>query len=112
MRYVMGICHAWLGCFFDQGFILDETVDLEVDDLGLVPYGNLVDHGVEQLEKCIAICDTATFRLPDSWINGCDLNQNELKALAHSYIARFRASKRDAADWASIRNHRTGDGVR
>ncbi|HHS12911.1 MAG TPA: hypothetical protein ENN03_03975 [bacterium] len=111
MRFVMGICHAWLGCFFDQGFILDETVDLEVADPVLVPYGDLVDHGVGQLEKCIAICDTAVFRLPDTWINGCDLNQDELKALAHSYIARFRVfearsrSEREEVDWASVRVH-------
>jgi len=111
MRFVMGVCHGWLGCFFDKGFILDETTDLEIDKLELKSYTVLVNAGIAQLQECIDLCETGTFTLPAGWIKGNALTQDELKALAHSYVARFIASvgrtveERNAADWAAIKAH-------
>jgi starch-binding outer membrane protein, SusD/RagB family len=110
-KFVMGICYGFLGCFFDRGYILDETIDLETIRLKLQNYMEVVKAGISQLRECIAICETTTFTLPAGWIKGNALSQDELKVLAHSYIARFMASvgrtveERNAADWPAIKVH-------
>lgn len=115
-KFVMGIAHGFLGCFFDKGFILDETIDLETTQLELKTYAEITDAGIDQLEECIALCEANTFTLPEGWIRGNAFDQDELKALAHSYIARYMASvartaaERDALDWATIKSH-VDDGI-
>jgi len=111
-KFVTGICHGWLGCYFDKGFILDENTDLDnLDKSALVPYKELTIKGITLLYECIALCETGSFTLPAGWIRGNALTQHELKTLAHSYIARFMASvgrtvdERNAADWAAIKAH-------
>ncbi|HHS14255.1 MAG TPA: hypothetical protein ENN03_10895 [bacterium] len=110
-KFIQGIAHGWLGCFYDQGFVMDETIDLETTKLDLKPYTDLVAKGVAALQECIALCEANTFTLPADWIKGNAFTQDDLKKLAHSYIARYLAAQartvaeRDAADWASIKNH-------
>lgn len=126
-RFVMGISFGFLGCLFDRAFIVDETTDLQ-EDIELKSYGEVIEAAVDYLEDCIALCESHAFQLPDSWINGNSLNQDELKALAHAYAARYLAAaarsiqERDAADWEAVAGHALagigsdffvqGDGVR
>ena len=110
-KFVQGVALGFVSLFFDQGFILDETVDLETDVLELRPYNEVFAAALQHLNDCIAICDANSFTLPDSWINGRALTNDELARVAHSYAARYMASvarspeERAAADWAAIINH-------
>jgi hypothetical protein len=47
-RLIQGLNLAWIALYFDQGFILDETVDVERDGLELVPYGEVFEVGMRQ----------------------------------------------------------------
>jgi hypothetical protein len=85
-KFVQGLAHGWLALMFDQAFILDETIDIETDELVLVPYTDVMAAAVAELEEAIAIADANTFTLPDGWIRGLPLSNAELSQLAHSYL--------------------------
>jgi hypothetical protein len=110
-KLVQGLAHGWLGLMFDQAFILDETVDLETDELELRPYPDLMAAAVSELEEAIAIADAHVFTTPDTWINGLSLTNGQLSQLAHSYLARFMTqvartpTERAAVDWSAVIAH-------
>jgi len=107
-KFVQGISHGFLGCFIDKAFIFTEDVDLETTQLELKPYNEVVQAAVQMLEECIQICESNSFTLPDTWINGLPLTSTELAQLAHSYIARFllqvarSPEERAQTDWNKI----------
>ncbi len=90
-RFMQGVSHGYLGLFFDKAYVLDEYTDLEVG-LEFKPYNELRDVAVEKLEEAIELCEQHDFVIPDDWINGLELTNNDLKQLAHSFIARYLAS--------------------
>lgn len=110
-KWVQGLCHCFLGFFFDQAFIFDESVNLETDVLEFSPYGDVMDAGIAMLEECITLCNANDFTLPDTWMNGLACTNEYLAQLCHSYIARYlawegrRPADRVAADWNAIMNH-------
>ena len=114
-RFIQGICYGYLGCFFDQAYLVDETTDMEAiaggADFSPSPYTEVAAAGIGYLEDCIAICETNTFTLPSTWIYGNAFTNDELAALAHSYAARYMAgvartpADRDALDWNAILAH-------
>jgi TolB protein len=116
-KLVQGLAHGWLGLMFDQAFILDETVDLETDELELRPYPDLMAAAVSELEEAIAIADAHVFTTPDTWINGLSLTNGQLSQLAHSYLARFMTqvartpTERAAVDWSAVIAHVMVQGI-
>jgi Tol biopolymer transport system component len=110
-KLVQGLSHGFLSEMFDRAFILDETVDLETDELELVPYDEVMAVALSQLEEAITIANANVFTLPDTWINGLPLTNDDLAQLAHSYMARFMTqvartpAERDLVDWASVIAH-------
>jgi len=109
-HFILGLAHGFLGLMFDQAFILDETIDLQTTTLDFSSYNDVTDKAVEELEKCITICEANTFTLPETWMHSA-VDQDRLAEIAHSYIARYLVSEgrtvaeRDAADWAAIKDH-------
>lgn len=107
-KFVQGLAHGWLALFFDKAFIYDETIDINTVKLELKPYREVMTAALKMLEDCIAITRTGTFRTPRAWINGVELTEVELRELAYSYMARFRAAvartpaERAAVDWAKV----------
>ncbi len=107
-KFVQGLSHGWLALFFDKAFIYDETIDVNTTKLEFKPYGEVMDAAIKMLEECIAISNANTFRTPSAWINGVELTNVELRELAYSYMARFRAgvartpAERAAVNWAKV----------
>jgi len=110
-KFMQGVSLGFVALFYDQGFLLDETVDVSTGELALQPYTVLMPAAIQMLNDCISICEANSFTLPDNWINGVAMTNTELAQVAHSYAARYIASvarspeDRAAADWATILNH-------
>jgi len=111
----MGILHGTVATRFDQGFIVDETVDLEAVALGqaelnLVSYTEVMDAAIEFLDRSIAVAQANDFTITadEDWIYGLDVTNQDLVRLANSFAARFLANEgrspeeRAAADWGEI----------
>lgn len=110
-HFILGLAHGFLGVMMDKAFIVDETIDLETTVLDFSTYPDLIAKAVEELEKCIDLCEANTFTIPYAWMHVNDLDQDRLAQIAHSYAARYLVSEgrtvaeRDAADWAAIKTH-------
>ena len=110
-KFVQGLAHGWLALMFDRAFVLDEDVDLERDNLVLVPYTEVMAAAQTELEQAILLADANPFTLPGTWINGQALTNAELSQLAHSYLARMMTQvartpeERSAVNWTSVIAH-------
>lgn len=107
-KFVQGLAHGFLSCFFDKAYIIDETMDLEKERPPLMPYQEVNRAALKYFEECIRISNANTFELPTNWINGLVVSNTELIRVAYSYMARYRAavartpSERAAVDWARV----------
>src|SRR5690606_22044117 len=109
---MQGVSLGYLGELFDKGYIIDEHSPLLADpEAPLPPYSTYTEMqaaAIASLKEAIAIADTATFTLPETWITGQSLTSEELVRLAHSYIARFLVymartpEERAAVDWEEV----------
>ncbi len=110
-KFVQGLSHGFIALFFDQGFIYDETIDLNNDVVELKPYNEIMAAAISMLEEVVAISNTNSFEIPDTWVNGLTLTNEDLAKLAHSYIARFMTqvardvNERANVNWAAVINH-------
>lgn len=111
-KFVQGIDLGGLACYYDQAFILDEAIDLEVDDPTLKPFEEVFAAAVAALEEAISLMETGiSFTLGDNWINGLPLDNTELAQVAHSFLARLLAqvarnpAERAAVDWGKVTTH-------
>ncbi|MCH8125279.1 hypothetical protein IIC38_04885 [candidate division KSB1 bacterium] len=111
-KFVQGLAHGWLALMFDQGFILDENVDLNTDELVLQPYTEVMAAAIEQLEAAIVIFRAnPAFTLPDTWINKKAWTFAELAQVAHSFIARYMVlvardrTERSNVAWNTVMTH-------
>ena len=113
-RFGQGISLGYIGLVFNQGFIVDETVNLETDQIPPVPYTDLVNAAIGYLDKCIELCDNNTFTLPAEWIpGGLTYTNVELGKLANSFAARIMVySARNKAenegrstDWNKVKDY-------
>ena len=107
-RFMQGISYCYLGSFFDQAYIVDETTDLE-SELALSPYQDVTAAGIGYLEDCIAVCEANEFTIPSvGWLNGLEISSDYLARVCHSYIARNLAcvtrtpAERDAVDGSKV----------
>jgi len=117
-RLIHGLSHGFLALHFDQAFIVDENLAIDLDDIDatvdgmeLRPYNEVMDAAIGYLEDVITIASQNSFTFPGSWINGNALTETELIHLCHAWIARFKAqvartpAEREAVDWASVVDH-------
>jgi hypothetical protein len=110
-KFVQGLSHGFLALFFDKAFIFDETVNIETDQLDFSPYNEVMDAAIAQLQEAIAIFNANSFTIPNTWINGLELSNEDLAKLAHSYIARYMAGvarspdERAAVNWSQVLQH-------
>lgn len=114
-RFSLGILHGTIAMRFDQGFVVDETVDLEAvalgtEELNLVPYTDMLAAAITNLDQAIAIAQANDFTITpdDDWIYGLTVTNEDLVKLANSFAARFIANagrspaERAATDWAEV----------
>lgn len=114
-KFNMGLLHGTLAMRYDQGFIVDETVDLEAvalgqEELNLQPYNEVMEAAIGFLDEAISIAQSNSFTITadEDWIFGLDVTSGDLVRLANSFAARFMANvgrnpqERAAADWNEI----------
>jgi hypothetical protein len=110
-KLVQGLAHGWLALMFDQGFILDENVDLNTTQLEFQPYTEVMAAAIQQLEAAITIFNSNDFTLPTTWINGKAFTSAELAQVAHSFIARYMVlvprdrTERSNVAWNTVVSH-------
>jgi hypothetical protein len=110
-KFVQGITIGYLGLYYDQALIVDETTDLEtMDPTAFQPYPMMIDSALAILDQAIAIAEANTFTTPSTpdWINGVALSNDELVQVINSYAARLIAysprtwEERAAVDWNEV----------
>lgn len=109
-RTVQGLAHATLAVWYDQGFIIDETVQT-VDESGaplpldLVPYTDLMNAAFGYFDQAITLAESGTFTIPSEWAS-IDITSDELVELVHSWRAVYRASYQrtpsEPVDWPAV----------
>lgn len=108
-KFLQGISHGYLGLYFDQAFVVDETVALDTMlNAAFVPYPEVIDAAIAQLDEAITVAGTGNFTLPvDSWLFA-SMTRDQFVRLANSFAARLLAysprtrAERDAVDWAEV----------
>ncbi len=107
-KFIQGTAHGWLGLFFDKGFIFDETIPLTEYEPVFVDYKALLTAADGFFDDCIAICNSSTFTLPLTWINGLTVDQDYLKQICYFEKARLLAygprntTDRAAVNWTQV----------
>ena len=104
--FMQGLIIGNIGLAFDKGFVVTENTDLAA--LDFIPYQDLMDSAVVSLEKAITYAAKGEFVLSATTINGVEVNEALVTALAHSYTARFLAltprtkAQNDAVNWQKV----------
>ncbi len=115
-KFLQGVAHGYVAMYYDQGWVIDESVALPADvsqfgtAVPLRPREEVLAASVAQLKEAIALSQTR-FTLPTSWVPGLAIDNVELAKLANTYIARFtvyaarRPAERRAVPWATVLQH-------
>jgi hypothetical protein len=107
-KFMQGLSHGFLALYFDSAYVANEYLDLELLDTPiLVPYPEVMDSAISELEQAIVIAQGSSFTIPGApgWFR-TPVSNTDLVRLGHSFIARFLVSLprdragRDAVDWA------------
>lgn len=115
-KFLQGVAHGYVAMYYDQGWVIDENVDLpsDVSEFGQVvklqPHDAVLAASIAQLKEVVALSQNR-FTLPNTWVPGLAIDNVELAKLANTYIARFmvysarRPSERKAVAWATVLQH-------
>lgn len=106
-RLVQGMAHATIAISYDQGWVIDETVDVLApgDPLN---YNDLMDVAMGFFDEAISLAGQGDFELPETWMQRDGVDAEELAQFAHSMKARYRAlnartpAEREAVNWAQV----------
>jgi hypothetical protein len=114
-KFIQGLSHVHLAMLFDSSAVINETVDLsKIPQLPFHPYPVVRDSGIKYLEEAIEYAKTRSFIFPlkaDLWIYNTAVSNDEMAAIANSYIARALAYsartpvERAAVNWAKVKAH-------
>ena len=106
-RLGQGLTLGYIGLVFDKAFIVTENTDI-TKPVATSPFKDIIDSALVSLDKCIAICGTETFTLPEGWIPGMTYTNVEVGKLANtvaaqllSYSPRSKAEN-NAVNWAKV----------
>jgi len=105
--FVQGLSSCNLALWYDQAFVVDETVDIG-GELNTIDYDAMMTYALGKFDDAIALANSNSFTLEDGWINGNPLTNSEFADLMVSYKARCRAnqprSESEAAnvDWNQV----------
>lgn len=110
-KFMQGLSHGSLALFYEQGHILDETVQTQEAGVPieqpLVSYNELLQAALGYFDEAIALSQGGGFTLPSSWMS-VSVTAEQLARIAHSMKARYRANvartpaEREAVDWQAV----------
>jgi hypothetical protein len=101
-----GLSHATVAAFYDRGFTMDETVNVEEEQFS-VGYQELMEASLAYFDEAIELAEGADFTLPYGWMQA-EVTSQDLGRIAHSLKAQLRAqvartpAEREAVDWADV----------
>ena len=110
-KFIQGISTGYLGLYFDQAVIVDESQELDPDnvvELPFSPYPEVIEAAIAQLDSAISLAESGDFELPESAWLFQELTNDQLVQLANSYVARLMVyqartpAQRAAVDWAEV----------
>lgn len=112
-KFVQGVTHGFNALHIDQGYIVDETIDLtELDRTKFFPYEQILEAAISYFEEAIRIAQEGpNWTIPDTWIHGVSLGNQEFVRLIHTKIARHLVmvartpEERAAVDWNRVLFH-------
>ena len=96
-----------LSLWYDQAFIVDESTDI-TGELETVDYNAMFSHAMGKLDEAESAARSASFTMPDTWINGNAWSNDEFADYLLSWKARCAANlpRTDAeaagANWSQI----------
>ncbi|MDH5758941.1 MAG: hypothetical protein OEZ65_05080 [Gemmatimonadota bacterium] len=105
-RLVLGVAHATLAVLYDQGFVVDETTDVLVEQTP-VSYSEMMNAAFGYFDEAISLAGQGTFSFPTNWMQA-DVTSANLPALVRSLKARYRAAmartpaERAAVNWSQV----------
>jgi len=106
-KLMQGLFLGNIALQYDQGFILDETVDDPIA-LPLAPYTEVMAAAREKLSEARAIATSNPFTIPSGWMGTDAQSSATFIKLTYSYEARFMAqvartpAERAAVDWNTV----------
>lgn len=108
-KFIQGISLGYLGLYFDQAFIVDETVLVDtLKNPEFAAYPQVTKAGIAQIDQAIAIAGQQNFILPaDAWLFTA-LTRDQFVRVANSFAARLMVysarsrAERAAVDWNEV----------
>jgi hypothetical protein len=107
-----GLAYGYLAMLYDRAMIANEYADLSNPRaLEYSPHDVVLDSAFAFLRVAMDTASQYTFTLPDTWIPGTTLSNQDLIKLMHSYMARFlvysarEPEDRAAVDWQQVLDH-------
>ena len=110
-KFIQGISTGYLGLYYDQAVIVDESQELDPDEpvvLDFSPYPAVIDAAIAQLDSAIRVAQTTNFSLPATGWLYQPLTRAQFIQLANSYVARLMVysartpAERAAVDWDEV----------
>lgn len=107
--FLRGTARGYLGLMYDQAFLIDENFVIGEDTPQFVPYGQMIDAAVSDLDEAINLASGATTFTFSAMPNPADSwNADEFVEIVNSFAARILAGEaRTAAeaantDWSAV----------
>lgn len=107
--FLRGMARGYLGIMYDQAFLIDENFEIGVDTPEFVPYPQMVDASISDLEEAITLAEGATSFTFNAMPNPADSwDGDEFIDIVNSFAAKILASEaRTAAeaantDWGQV----------
>ena len=108
-KLMQGLNHAYIANVFDQGFIIDETVDVEaaVENADLRPYGDVAQAARGYLQAARQIASQNSFTIPAGWM-GTSVSSEDFVRMVNSWEARLMTTvartpeERAAVNWSEV----------
>jgi hypothetical protein len=106
-HFIYGLALGTTAMVYDSAAIPRAT-DSPTDVVPLSGYDELMAFAIEQLDLAEQVAEANTFELPDSWLRGNALTNEEFARVIRSHRARLRAgvartpAEREDVDWAAV----------
>jgi hypothetical protein len=112
-RFMQGLQLGFIAEMYDQGYILDETVDPAalVREKQLKPYKEVMAKALTYFAEARTLAGQGAFTIPAGWMGTRTYTNQDLIRLTHSYEARYLSAvartpaERAAVDWNRVLGH-------
>lgn len=108
--FVLGMAHATVAILFDQGFVVDETVDVSTPQAAK-KYPELMAAALGYFDKALALTNGASFTIPKGWMpTDAEVPAATFAQVIHSMKARYMVevartpTERAAVNWGAVVN--------